>query len=175
MQTVARVPRNSTEQISFRGNGTQPRVFRSPAGSLKVCRSARERERVVWRPWNRVATWPARATACSIASASVLPFPCHLYRASKPGFRFKVALKLVATRDERKIRCKRKEEEGPRRNAWMVEIVPPSSSRGPGNFLVRRNNKKRRERQRARVNRCGLRSCGSVMDRISFREYRSVL
>lgn len=36
MQTVARVPRNSTEQISFRGNGTQPRVFRSPAGSLKV-------------------------------------------------------------------------------------------------------------------------------------------
>lgn len=174
MQTVARVPRNSTEQISFRGNGTQPRVFRSPAGSLKVRRSARERERVVWRPWNRVATWPARATACSIASASVLPFPCHLYRASKPGFRFKVALKLVATRDERKIRCKRKEE-GPRRNAWMVEIVPPSSSRGPGNFLVSRNNKKRRERQRARVNRCGLRSCGSVMDRISFREYRSVL
>lgn len=36
MQAVARVPRNSTEQISFRGNGTQPRVFRSPAGSLKV-------------------------------------------------------------------------------------------------------------------------------------------
>lgn len=110
MQTVARVPRNSTEQISFRGNGTQPRVFRSAAGSLKVRRSARERERVVWRPWNRVATWPARATACSIASASVLPFPCHLYRASKPGFRFNVAIKLVATRDERRIRDRRKEE-----------------------------------------------------------------
>ena len=110
------------EQISFRGNGTQSRVFRSPAGSLKVrrCDTDRERERGrerASREGCRVAAVKSRRVAAGVAWRGMawhgqhvhsrvpsLWFPFCLFRVIRiarrnRGSAITSAIKLVATRN----------------------------------------------------------------------------